>query len=72
MKDDIFHCPQLFPLCLLRFHRTVATLVHGKVNPKGLNYDSEQDMTAATFFVDKLDLRNSFSLLVVTTEKTQK
>ncbi len=55
------------PVFPRRYHRTVATLVDGKINPKNVNYESEADMTATTFFIDKLDNLNSLSILVFPT-----
>ena len=42
----------------------MATFVNGKVNPKGVNYAADSDMTAVTFFVDKLDNLNSLAIQV--------
>lgn len=50
-----------------RYHRTVTTLVNGEVDPKALGFDSEEDMTAANFYIDRLDNLNSLSLLAPVT-----
>ena len=35
----------------------------GKINPHGCGFNSESDMTAANFFIDKLENLNSIGLL---------
>ena len=46
------------------YHRTVATLVHGDLNPKYVGCDNEECMTDAYFFVDPTHNINSIAKLV--------